>query len=203
MLSIHNTRLSPKSIGLRYALGYALLCYFPIGFLVTFTLSPLFIESRSLPDNLQALLLHSAIIGLSISIGGGIPIYFAYRNLFDVDYVKLSGIDYVRVLEVPLPYHAAFERCESALSTLGNPHILLKDPAQGRIEAAVTPNSIRQALVQFGTRISIKLGSDQPEATVLEIASRAPLSTQIFGHRTNIKNVERIVAYLNLSKAPV
>ncbi|HYO49964.1 MAG TPA: hypothetical protein VEW94_08940, partial [Chloroflexia bacterium] len=127
--------------------------------------------------------------------------YFAYRNLFDVDYVKHSGIDYVRVLEVPLPYHVAFGRCESALSALGNPHILLKDPAQGRIEAAVTPNSIRQALLEYGTRISIKLGSNQPEATVLEIASRAPLSTQIFGHGRNVKKVERVVAYLNHSKA--
>ena len=190
-------------MGLRYALGYALFCYFPAGFISTFTLTPLFLESRSLPDNLGELLLQSAITGISISIGGSIPTYFAYRNLFDVAYDRRSSVDYVRLLEAPLPYHVAFGRCESALSALGKPHILLKDPAQGRIEAAVTPNSIWQALTQYGTRISIRLGSDQPEATVLEIASRATLPTYIFGHRIHVKNVERIADYLHQSKPSV
>jgi hypothetical protein len=203
MLSTHNTQVSPKSMGLRYALGYALLCFFPIGFLTTFTLTPLFLERYSLPGNLGALLFHSIIVSISGSIGASVPTYFAYRNLFDASYAGRSSVDYVRVLEVPLPYHVALGRCESALSALGNPHILLKDPAQGRIEAAVTPNSIWQALTRYGTRISIRLRSDQPEATVLEIASRATLSSYIFGHGRNVKNVERIAAYLNHSEASV
>jgi hypothetical protein len=168
-----------------------------IAFVVFFIMRGFIFRRYDPAENLIALVASSAFSALIFTAVIGFVTRSAYRNLFDVAYNSRARVDQVRRVQVSLPYHIAFDRCMDALSVLGNHHVLLQDRSQGRIEAVRVTTLMWQVLwASQGERISIRLGSDKEGVTEIEVASRSPMSTAVFGAGKHKKNVERIINFL-------
>jgi hypothetical protein len=133
----------------------------------------------------------------------GIVAYFAYRNLLDPNYSGGSSVDRSYRLTLSLPYPLAFQRCLESLSVFGRQSVLLvADPAQGRIEAALVPRPIWRTFINsWGWRIDIRLGSDQEGTTEVVVTSKAPLTGALFGSGANERNVKRVAGFLEKDTA--
>ena len=133
------------------------------------------------------------------AIGVAVVTYRAYRNLLDVNYDGTSGVDQVRDTVLNVSYPAAFQLCLDSLTVFNNSRVLLANPRQGRIEAALVPEPFWKTFTSNGSRISFRLGSDQEGATHVTVASKAPLRTAKIDFDFNNKNVSRIIAFFQSS----
>jgi hypothetical protein len=133
---------------------------------------------------------------LGATIGGTFPTYRAYSNLLDPTYEGSSRVDQVRHITLYLPYHAAFQLCLDSLVLFNSYRVLVANPTQGRIEAAIVPEPFWKSLFNgSGLRISFRLGSDQEGMTYVIVASKASLGTTRIDFGFNKKNVSRILAF--------
>lgn len=169
--------------------------FFPFVFVLYFIMGAAVFREEY--QSLAALLSHSGFLAIMVSLGMGIPSFFAFRNLYNPDYSRSSGVDRSAYGDVQLPYRQAFDRCLISLGQLGKPVILLEDRQNGRIEATIQPRRWWEYLWKsWGQRVSFRLGSDQEDHTTILVTSRSPLTTTVIDFGAHRRTVERVTAFL-------